>query len=513
MQPLYAWQEDCLRLWFQNSCRGIAHVVTGAGKTFLALGAVSRLEADPGLLDGRGLQVNIIVPKIFLVHQWASVLQRELAAAPEDIGYYYGGRKGGPRKKYMLYVVNSARYALARHILDDMDRGRCVLLIADECHHYGSAENARIFDFFPHLPAGGGRYFALGLSATPAVPVGGIRLEPFLGGELYHYGFAEALRADIICACSVFRVGVDFSLGEKGEYDALTNRLTIAMCQVKRLCPALARLAGAPFFARLQALTGDKDPRLAGAAQATLALTRQRTELVYLAENRVACALALVVRLPEEARVIIFGERIECADTLFQALHRQYPGRVGRYHSDMGAAAKKAALAQYQNGEIRILVSCKALDEGLNVPQTDVGIILSGTATARQSIQRLGRILRRTADGHSSRLYVLSVNQAGEEDPLELAPAHVHTLTYDSARGEFSYPEYESLCHIARETLHKKAAPALLAEAEKNMRLGIVRGDFRLPAEVRTEKIRTAPTLQEKNYWITMSLLPPASAL
>ena len=51
-------------------------------------------------------------------------------------------------------------------------------------------------------------------------------------------------------------------------------------------------------------------------------------------------------------------------------------------------------LASYRRGEVEILVTCRALDEGFNVPETEVGIIAASTATRRQRIQRLGRVLR-----------------------------------------------------------------------------------------------------------------------
>ena len=52
----------------------------------------------------------------------------------------------------------------------------------------------------------------------------------------------------------------------------------------------------------------------------------------------------------------------------------------------------------FREGVIDILVTCKALDEGLNVPDTSVGIIVASTKSVRQRIQRMGRILR-TSEG------------------------------------------------------------------------------------------------------------------
>jgi len=87
----------------------------------------------------------------------------------KDIGLYCGACKDLPTRKYMIYVVNSARYTLSRHILADYQSAYPVLLIADECHHYGSPENSRIFDFLSLISPQdqATAYYALGLSATP----------------------------------------------------------------------------------------------------------------------------------------------------------------------------------------------------------------------------------------------------------------------------------------------------------------------------------------------------------
>ena len=84
---LYAWQEECLDAWQQNDSRGIIQVVTGGGKTILALAAAQRLQQR---LNGK-LQVKIIVPKQFMVAQWTASLlnyKETFGIEKEDIGNY-----------------------------------------------------------------------------------------------------------------------------------------------------------------------------------------------------------------------------------------------------------------------------------------------------------------------------------------------------------------------------------------------------------------------------------------
>ena len=62
-------------------------------------------------------------------------------------------------------------------------------------------------------------------------------------------------------------------------------------------------------------------------------------------------------------------------------------------------------LERFRTGEYSMLATSQVLDEGIDVPAANVGIILSGSASKRQYAQRLGRILRPTDDKQPARLY------------------------------------------------------------------------------------------------------------
>lgn len=514
----FVWQTECLDRWLDNQGRGIVHVVTGAGKTFLALKAISALEKSALIARNVPLRVKIVVPKTFLMYQWANALKSELGVSNQQIGYYCGTHKELGDKEIMIYVINSARHTLSRQILQDLRGGGAVLLIADECHHYASEENFRIFDFFPYLPDCKGKFFSLGLSATPETSADNRSLEPYLGKEIFAYGFSQALRSKIISDFSIFRIGVDFSPDELADYTDLSDSVVRCLGRLKALRPALRQADSSRFFALLQKLTLDSNPDIAALAQAALSFIYQRREVVYLAQARIPCVTALISELRPDSKIIVFGERVESADSLYRRLCKAFPGQVGRYHSKMSDVAKKFALNRYQNAEIRILVSCKALDEGLNVPQTDVGIILSETASARQRIQRLGRILRKGDENRTACLYTLYVRQAGKGDESGEAPAGLDgfdttVLGYNSDREEFTAPLYEQLCdRVSASLLSQNTSEALLSQVWQNMRLGVVRNDFLRPEQDCLARVRTASTKAERNYWITMLLISRANA-
>ena len=64
-------------------------------------------------------------------------------------------------------------------------------------------------------------------------------------------------------------------------------------------------------------------------------------------------------------------------------------------------------ISEFKDGKIKILVSCRALDEGFDVPSADTGIIVAGTSSVRQWIQRMGRILRKSQGKEYSKIYVI----------------------------------------------------------------------------------------------------------
>ncbi|MFZ3101731.1 MAG: DEAD/DEAH box helicase [Desulfitobacteriaceae bacterium] len=398
-KQLFSWQEECLDIWFNNQGKGIINVVTGAGKTILALGAIARLEYVLLTKQAPALKIKIVVPKVFLANQWVKSLQEDLAVSPDDIGVYYGMHKDPPTRKYMVYVVNSARYTLARHVLNDYHQGSPILLIADECHHYSSAENSRIFNFISQITIKGQalHYYALGLSATPETAAFNEKLVPALGPEIFKYGFVEALNANIISSFAIFNLKLSFTRDEQLLYMDLTDKLTIALEKLLICSPFLKGLNRSHFFASLEQMARNSlDNEMASLARSVLYYSHTRKDLVYRAESRISCVKNLLTQLPQSSKILIFNERIEMADTLYEELNLLFPGQVGRYHSEMDERIRKDILRKYQDGQIRILVSCRALDEGLNVPATDIGIIASSTSTNRQRIQRLGRILRQS---------------------------------------------------------------------------------------------------------------------
>lgn len=236
------------------------------------------------------------------------------------------------------------------------------------------------------------------------------------------------------------------------------------------------------FFHRLALLCKHNNPSIATWAQSLLTLLYRRSAILYLAKNRVLAALALVQRLSKQSKIIIFGERIEQGDELFILLNREYPHKVGRYHSAMGQVARESTLKRFRDNQIRILISCRALDEGFDLPQADVGIILSSSSTERQKIQRLGRLLRPNNNKHFASLYYVYVRGSREEGPLlnweEEHPFELY-LSFHAAENSFSHSLYDELSLEVLNNLESKGLNAKQRETiEALLNKGQVRPDW-----------------------------------
>ncbi|MEG2199877.1 MAG: DEAD/DEAH box helicase family protein [Anaerovorax sp.] len=320
-KELFDWQKNCIDLWFQNRCRGIVNVATGGGKTILALHAIDLLEKVSPLMEYKQLKVKIVVPKLFLLFQWSNALQNELHVDPKDIGYCYGGSTQITDRKYMIYVVNSARYTLARQIISDFKQNNAVFFIGDECHHYGSEENGKIFDFINYVQENSVHYFSMGLSATPNCKNYTTKLVPALGKEIYRYSIGDA--KEILSDFSVITIGVTLTEEEQAAYENFTERLKILTSQLRKNCPWLYKGQDEFFFAQLQTLAKNKkNKKSSELAEQFLFLTYKRKSILYLAEERVRGARLLIKSLPVTSRIILFSERIETIDELYQCLKK-----------------------------------------------------------------------------------------------------------------------------------------------------------------------------------------------
>ena len=400
MTPLYKWQEECLGTWKNCGYRGIAEVTTGAGKTLMAVRGSLMLDEEMN----NNLSVYVVVPKVALKKQWKEALAKNKV---KDIEIWSSVRR--KKGKYTILTINTARDVLPLLVEKDFMEKRHVLLILDEVHHYGSPANSHIFDFMDSSHFCSPLYHSLGLSATTKVRTLKGVLIPRVGDVFFRYSLSDALSDGIVNDFLVFNVAVHFIEEERLIYDILSRDILISFGKVYSAYPILKKI-NATLFDVLDFLRKKGEEEMALNLET---LIRERRDLIIRADTRIKAVIGIIQYT--EGKTIVFTERIDQVDALSAKL-KDLGIKTVRYHGEMDSKAKEESLGAFKEGRCRILICCKALDEGLDVPDADIAIIMSTTATELQRIQRIGRVIRKSKDKLPSSLYYIHVPESVEDD-------------------------------------------------------------------------------------------------
>ncbi|HEY3806860.1 MAG TPA: DEAD/DEAH box helicase family protein [Kofleriaceae bacterium] len=362
--PALRWyQQHALDAWRRAGDRGVIALPTGAGKTLVAIGAMAAL----------GVATLVIVPTRVLLDQWA----RTLALAwPHPIGRLGDG-------DHTVAPITVATYAStlawAPRIGD-----RFGLAVVDEAHHVGAWCPGEIFEMLV-APA------RLGLTATPPAPGGA--LEHHVGDVAYALGVAD-LVGDALASFEVVTVPIELLPDERAAYQAARREFSRAFAKFQRDRP------GSPWreFAKASRRTAD--------GRAALAAWRaSRAVLAYPAAKRAALCELLERHAGE--RVLVFTADNATAYAIAREL------LVMPVTCDIGRAERAEMLERFRAGDASVLVSAQVLDEGLDVPEADVAIIVGGTASVRRHVQRVGRVLRPRPDKRA-KVYELATRATAE---------------------------------------------------------------------------------------------------
>ncbi len=414
---LHPWQESACDAWFRGDRKGTIKVVTGAGKTVVALAIIERLQRhDPEL------RVAIVVPTIVLMNQWHDAMLEHSNLPEHALGRLGGGHSDtfGDVTRVLIAVLASARKELPRVV--DEDSGRHLLLVGDECHRFGAPEMSRVLDTR--------RAYSLGLSATPERDGGEDRTQigapaaganDGLGPIIYEMSFAQALDLDVLPPFGIDHIGLPMTKSEQHRYAALSSSITDTRRELLNSSTmARNKGGGEPLLAwarRVASRSGD----LAGLASRFVNDTSRRKQLLYRAQSRRDATLALVQETLETsagARVILFHESIDEVIRLFELLESEGVPAVME-HSQLSAELRDTSLELFRRGIAQVVVSARSLIEGFNVPEADLGIIVASSSSPRQRIQSIGRVLRRhrgsEGDEKTSRICVLYIRDTVDE--------------------------------------------------------------------------------------------------
>ena len=363
------YQEQAVRRWQQSSMRGCVILPTGAGKTAIGIKAIQAADA-PAL---------VIVPTIDLMEQWAHNISKHMQA---------GGGGGGARD-IPVGMLGGGRDDIQAVTVSTYDSAHI------KAASLGNMFRLVIFDEVHHLPAPGYRLIAeqfvspcrLGLTATIEREDELHELIPRLvGGVVFRMGPAQLSTRKHLAEHTLERMQVSLTGAEQEEYEA--NR--------SRFLTNLRRLGfGAPSMHNLRKLIMMSN-RNKIAREAILAKNRA-TEIALNSSAKVD-RLQEILERNRGTRTIIFTQNNKMVYEL--ANRFLIPFITYRTAKD----ERRDVLDGFRSGRYTAVVTSKILDEGVDVPDAELGIIVSGTGSGRELIQRLGRILRPKQDGRKATL-------------------------------------------------------------------------------------------------------------
>lgn len=370
MEP-YPHQREALAAWTEAGRMGVVVLPTAAGKTYLAQLAMQSTQRS----------TLIMVPTLDLMHQWYAHL---VAAFPDaEVGLLGGGSRD--RTPVLVATYDSA--AINAETLGN----QYALLIFDECHHLPSDFN-RVIAEYAIAP------YRLGLTATPERTDGKhADLNLLIGQEVYRRT-AEELSGSALAKHQAIQIKVTLSQHERERYDRL---IQIRNAFLKEANIYLSSAQGWQRF--VQASARSRSGRKAMLAH------REAKAIAFGTEGKLRILADLLARHYPE-RTLIFTDdnatvyRIS-QEFLIPAITHQTPVKE-----------RHAILTRFKQGEYPTLVASRVLNEGVDVPDASIAIVLSGTGSTREYIQRLGRVLRKGKDPTKlATLYEVVAEDTNEE--------------------------------------------------------------------------------------------------
>ncbi|MBR8827624.1 MAG: DEAD/DEAH box helicase family protein [Gomphosphaeria aponina SAG 52.96 = DSM 107014] len=402
MEP-YPHQAEALSAWKKAGRCGVVVLPTAAGKTYLAQLCMEKTPRT----------TLIVVPTLDLMHQWYAQMN---AAFPDiEVGLLGGGARD--RSPILIATYHSA--AIHGETLGN----KYALLIFDECHHLPT-------DFFRVIAEYAIAPYRLGLTATVNRTDGSHKELDTLIGKIVYHQTPAALSGQALAEHKVVQIKVKLSQKERERYEKAIKLRNDFLASAKI---SLNSLKGWEHFVKASASSS--------AGRRAMLAHREAKEIASGTDGKLRLLTELICQHYPEAILIFTNDNATVyrisEEFLIPAITHQTPVKE-RHH----------ILQCFREGEYKTLVASHVLNEGVDVPEARVAIILSGTGSMREYVQRLGRILRKGKE--QNKLAILyevvaentseestSQRRRGESQPKPPAKPKIEVISspYDTKRS------------------------------------------------------------------------------
>ena len=347
---LREWQEAAFPLWWERK-RGIVKVVTGGGKTVFAIHCLKKY-----LEENTNNTIFIVVPSIALLDQWHEGLQ--LSFKNNEIALNGGGERLDKLSKITISTIDSVK-----NIIENFDASK-TLLIVDECHKIGTEKRGETLTNNLHA--------TLGLSATPERDYDDnfyIIIRKILGDIIFDYDYIDAREDEVIVNFKLLYAYAAMTSSEEAEYKKFT----------KSIQRRAATIGGNNM--------NDYPLKM---------LIFNRARMVKNSVNRIPFGIELLQKYKRDSWIVFTENKKQAKE--FNTIINKKGYKSAIYNTDLDSSEREENLNNFKNGNLNVLVSCTALDEGFDMPEADGAMILSASSSKRQRIKRMGRVLRITAN-------------------------------------------------------------------------------------------------------------------
>jgi len=372
------YQAEALAAWQAGRGRGVVVLPTGAGKSQVACMAI----------DAKRRATLVIAPTLDLVRQWYDLLRTTFGV---KVGLVGGG-------DYSIEPLTVTTYDSAYLHMEHLG-ARFGLLVFDECHHLPGAAYA-LSARLSLAP------FRLGLTATPERTDGrDSELDELIGPILYRKDIVD-LAGDYLAEYDTERVAIALSPSERAEYEAerAVYRGFVESQGIRMSSPQ----GWSEFIMR--------SARSVEGRRAMQAYRRQRA-LAFCAPAKLDYLEELMARHAGDRAILFTQDNATC-----YAVSRRF--LVPAITHQTKVRERSEILARLGDGTYGAVVTSKVLNEGVDIPSANVAVVVSGSGSVREHVQRLGRILRKQ-DGKRALLYELVTADTSESYTSDRRREHV----------------------------------------------------------------------------------------
>lgn len=396
-------QKNAYAAWIANNRQGIFAMATGSGKTVTALNCVLKRHQETG-----SYKVIIAVPTQALAVQWEqevkafnfqNIVSTHTEKDWKNILSRYTTKSIFDKKKKLVLITTYATFNRKdiQAFLKNTQGIDSFIYIADEAHNIGSTNTLR------HLPEK--ILQRIGLSATPERiydDVGSEKLYQFFNSRpplyTYRYTMKQAIEHKILCHYDYYPIFIELRTEEMQAYKTITDQLRKFI-----------------------------DPETGKYKEKAEMLLLKRKRIIHKAENKKAAISNLLEDLKSKKKLdytFVFvpeGYEPDYSETdnysvededihIIDEYAQMFKEQGYSYHKYIsGLEEAQKVLKSFADGDIKILLSMKCLDEGVDIPRAEHAIFCSSTGNPRQFVQRRGRVLRKSKEKIKATIWDLIV--------------------------------------------------------------------------------------------------------